>query len=222
VSQWRNYYTLLASLPALPPRFDVDRCPITWPRLEHRLRMLEPDDAETLQRLIDFFAWDRQPLGRTDDEVVARHKALCEIIRHPVVRKIIEDRIDIRTILSGLRRRKLGLVPPPGVGRWTDTIRRRWNVPQFGLQTRYPWISDLEQMLAHSAVDEAEKLILWVNWKNWSRAASNYHFSFEAVLYYVSRWAIVNRWTSRNFEQGRERFAATVSRLVEEYVEFDS
>jgi hypothetical protein len=218
----RNYYTLIASLPALPSRFDVDRCPITWPRLEQRLRLLEPDDAETLRRLIDFLAWDRQPLDRTDADVIVRHKSLLETIRHPLVRQIVDDRMDMRTIISGLRRRRLNQGPPPGVGRWTETIRRRWNEPQFGLQTRYPWIVKLEQLLNDDELDEADRLILSVNWERWKRAAANYHFTFDAVLLYVARWAIVNRWTSRNAQLGRDRITKTVSQLVESYVQFDN
>ena len=40
---WSNsYHMLISSLPALPPRFDVERLPITFERLQGRLRMLEP------------------------------------------------------------------------------------------------------------------------------------------------------------------------------------
>ena len=41
----RSYYMLIASLPALPPHFEVQRDPITRPRLDERLKMLEPEDG---------------------------------------------------------------------------------------------------------------------------------------------------------------------------------
>jgi hypothetical protein len=217
-----SYYTLIASLPVLPARFDVDRCPITWPRLEDRLRMLEPEDQATLARLLDFLAWDRQPLDRTDGEMIARYKALMEKVEHPLVRTLIDDRIDLRTIISGLRRRRLGWGPPPGIGQWTDLIRRRWVHPQFGLQTRFPWIEDLDRLVSSGSAREAERLILTLNWTRWSRAAGDYHFSFEAVLLYVARWAIVNRWTSQNAVLGRERFESTLAKLLESHVHFDN
>jgi hypothetical protein len=78
----RAYYTLVASLPALPSRCDVDRCPITWPRLEMRLRLLEADDQLTLKRLVDFLAWDRQPLQRTDQEVISHYRQLIATDGH--------------------------------------------------------------------------------------------------------------------------------------------
>jgi hypothetical protein len=216
------YYTLIASLPALPARFDVERCPISWPRLEDRLRMLEPDDALALARLLDVFAWDRQPLDRTDDEVIAQYKSLSASVRHPLLREIVDDRIEMRTLLSALRRRRLGQGPPPAVGRWADPIRRRFSHPQFGLETRFPWIGELDSLLAAGAARDAERLILSVNWKKLSRAAAEHHFSFEAVLLYVARWAVVNRWTSQNAALGRQRFENALSKLLEGHVHFDN
>ena len=214
----RAYYTLVASLPALPPRFDVDRCPITWPRLEMRLRMLAADDQLTLKRLVDFLAWDRQPFQRTDEEVIAHYHALLATDDHRLVRSIIDQRVDMRLIISAIRRRRLGLAPPPDLGQWSALIRRRWNLPQFGLQARFPWIAEMERLLAAGAADQIEKLILSVQWATYTRAAQQTYFSFEAVLLYVARWAVVHRWTSQNGALGRERFESTLSKLLESHV----
>lgn len=215
----RSYYTLIASLPALPTRFDVDRCPITWPRLEDRLRLLEPEDHAMLSQLIDFLAWDRQPLERTDAEMIARYDTLMKKITHPVIRGLVDDWINLRTIVSALRRRRLGEGPPPGIGCWTDTIRRWWSQPQFGLQTRFPWIEELDRLMAANSTRQAERLILSVHWSKWSREASEHHFSFEAVLLYVARWSLVHRTTSQNAVAGRERFENTLSKVLENHVQ---
>ncbi len=215
----RSYYTLIASLPALPTRFDVDRCPITWPRLEDRLRLLEPEDHAMLSQLIDFLAWDRQPLERTDAEMIARYDTLMKKITHPVIRGLVDDWINLRTIVSALRRRRLGEGSPPGIGCWTDTIRRWWSQPQFGLQTRFPWIEELDRLMASNSTRQAERLILSVHWSKWSREASEHHFSFEAVLLYVARWSLVHRWTSQNAVAGRERFENTLSKVLENHVQ---
>ena len=202
----RTYYTLIASLPALPAQFPPDRSPITWRRLEERLKMLEDEDAAALARLVDFLAWDRQPSETT----------------HSVVREIVDVRIDMRTIISGLRRRRLGWGPPPGAGRWVDHIRRRWNEPQFGLQARYPWIEELDRLLAAGQMLAAEKLILTTSWSIWSRAAADARFTFGAVLLYVARWSVVNRWACQNAVAGQERFDQSVATLVQDYVHFDN
>lgn len=213
-----SYYTLIASLPALPSRFDVDRCPITWPRLETRLRMLDANDQLTLKRLVDFLAWDRQPLQRTDQEVIAHYRALTATDGHRLVRSIIDQRTDMRLIISAIRRRRLDLGPPPDLGQWSGLIRRRWNTPQFGLQARFPWIAEVERLLAEGAADAIERLVLSVQWAMYVRAEPYPLFSFEAVLLYVARWAVVHRWTSQNATLGRERFESTLSKLLESHV----
>lgn len=200
------YYTLMTSLPHLPAHFEVERNPITRPRLDERLKMLEPADAAVLEQLVDFLAWDRQPLDRTDNEVIKRYDHLIVTIANPLVRKMIDERMDIRTIVSGLRRRKAGLSPPSGVGRLVGHIRRNWKHPEFNLQGRHPWIGEFSQLTKSGEAAEAERLLFSVTWKHWSRLAESYYFSFEAVLLYVARWSIVERWTSRDVSAGRRRF----------------
>ena len=211
------YYTLIASLPHLPAHFELERDPITAPRLQQRLQMLEPEDAAVLRQLEDFLAWDRQPLDRTDEEVIARYDALMPTIRNPLVREVIDDRMDVRTITSGLRRRRAGLSAPPGVGRLVGHIRRNWSHPEFNLQARYPWIEQFAGLLEAGEAAEAERLLFSVSWTRWSRLAQRYYFSFEAVLLYVARWWIIDRWTTRDAEAGRQRFEQLVTETLGEY-----
>ena len=71
------YYTLLGSLPALPADFEqAERLPITWLGLERRLKMLSADDSAVLEELIDFLAWDRQSIDRTDEDVYRKYEQL--------------------------------------------------------------------------------------------------------------------------------------------------
>ncbi|MHC4404600.1 MAG: DUF2764 family protein [Planctomycetota bacterium] len=211
------YYTLIASLPRLPARFEVGRDPITPQRLDERLKMLEPDDAEVLDQLVDFLAWERQPLDRTDDEVIARYHALIPTIRNPLVGDLIEDRMGLRTIISGLRRRRAGLPPPRGVGRLTGHVQRNWSHPTFNLEGRRPWIEPFARLLDDGDAAEAERLLFSVTWKHWSRLAERYYFSFEAVLLYVARWWIIDRWTSRDAAAGRKRFEELITETLGEY-----
>ncbi len=48
----REYYTLVASLPALPYFEKAQRLPINEVRLWQRMGMLEPDDHLIVQKLI--------------------------------------------------------------------------------------------------------------------------------------------------------------------------
>jgi len=213
-----TYYTLIASLPHLPIHFDdVVRPPITRPRLNDRLSLLREDDRKVLGQLSDFITWDRQTMERTDESVARHYNQLRQRIHHPVVHEIIEHRMEVRTIVSALRRRRDGNGPPTGVGSLVRPIQRRWKEPQFGLQRQFPWIDEFNrEMLARRAV-AAERVLYNCTWTDCIRIASQYTFSFEAVLLYLTRWSIVDRWTSRSRESGRVRFDQLIEETLGEY-----
>ncbi len=214
---------LIASLPHLPPHFDVERPPITWPRLEQRLKLLREQDLVVFERLANFLAWDRQPLDRTDEEVVAEYDKLMSVLRNRLVIDIVNHRMDVRTIVSALRRRRDGKEPPIGVGRLVEPIRRNWQDPFFQLQRRHLWIEEFATRMLAGEAAEAERLLFEVTWKTWSRmAAEEFTFSFEAVLLYIARWAIVDRWTSRDVEKGRARFEELIEETLGDHANFQS
>ena len=211
------YYTLIASLPNLPPHFDVDLPPITRPRLNSRLRQLTAQDAATLKQLRDFLAWDRQPVDQTDARVVAHYARLQDEIKHPVLLEIVDHRINVRTIVSALRRRRDGQGPPEGVGKLVDRIRRNWQHPSFGLQHAFPWIDSFAEQLQLQNAVEAERILFEFTWTTWCRMASRFTFSFEAILLYLARWTIVDRWTSRDAQLGQQRFDRLIEETLGEY-----
>jgi len=213
----RIYYTLIASLPNLPPHFDVERTPITRPRLQERLRLLHPHDAAVIEQVTSFLAWDRQPLDRSDEEVIATYDKLMDEISNPLLRELVKGRMDSRTIVSGLRRRRAGQGPPPGVGQWVDHIRRNFHEPEFNLHGRYPWIGQLDRLLAEVDPMGAQRLLFETNYRQWSRMAERYTFSFETIILYLARWEIIDRWTSRNAAAGRERFENMITETLGEY-----
>jgi len=212
-----SYYTLVASLPAMPRHFEVERVPIALPRLEKRLEMLKPGDAEVVGQLLAFLLWDRQPPHRTDDEMIAHYQKLMSTTANLQARHIVAFRMDIRTIMSGLRRRRRGLPPPPGLGQWVEHIRRNWEHPEFKLQWQYPWIAQVDQLLGTTDCLAVERILLGVTWTHWTKLAEQYFFSFEAVLLYLARWEIIHRWISRDATLGRQRFGQLVTESLDEY-----
>jgi hypothetical protein len=216
-----TYYTLIASLPNLPTHFDVERPPISRPRLNQRLAELDEHDGHVLTQLADFLAWDRQTLDRSEQNVIDDYERLQDQIHHPVVLRIVDDRINMRTIVSALRRRRDGEGPPRGVGRLVRPIRGRWQEPQFGLQRQFPWIESFEQRMSAGEAVEAERILYEFSWDSCRRMASQFHFSFEAVLLYVARWSIVDRWTSRDIDAGRARFDQLLEETLGEYAELE-
>ncbi len=213
-----RYITLISSLPHMPPHFDVERLPITWPRLQERLKLLTEEDARVLDRLANFLTWDCQPLDRTDDEVIAEYDRLMGILQNPLVVKLVNQRMNVRTIVSAIRRRRDGAGPPPGVGDLVEPIRRNWQQPSFQLQLRYPWIEEFTTLMLAGEAVQAERLLFEITWKTWCQmAAEEFSFSFESVLLYVARWSIIDRWTSRDARAGRARFDQLIEETLGEY-----
>ncbi len=212
---------LIASLPHLPADFDAEHLPISRERLAQRLGLLQPCDAQVLDQLTDFLAWDRQPLDRTDDEVVARYEHLMSTISNPLVRKIITHRIDVRTIVGGLRRRRKGLGPPVGAGELVETIARNWQHPQFNLQGQHPWIAEFDRRFSAGDALGAQRLLYQVVWERWQRLAERYYFSFETVLLYLARWSIIDRWVSQNEQAGQQKFDQLIEEILGEYAHLD-
>ncbi len=111
----KRYYTLVASLPALPPRLATARTrrlPINRERLRERLCMLDPPDFEVIQQAEDFLEWHRQPVERTDGEVVAWHRKIVEGPYPRTLKEMVDERLSLRTLMAALRRRHLGRPAP--------------------------------------------------------------------------------------------------------------
>jgi len=215
--QGRSYYALIASLPGLPPDYDVERPPISYPRLMERLKMLDLDDAAVVDQWTNFVYWDRQALGRTGQEVARAYQQLRQEISNETLLEMIEIRMDTRTIIAALRRRRAGLSPPFGVGQWGEKIRRHYQHPEFQLQGRYPWIGRMDQLMAEGQAMEAQRLLFDVSYRQLDRMSQRYTFSFEAVLFYLARWEIIDRWTSRDAAVGKERFETMIRETLGEH-----
>jgi hypothetical protein len=210
----RDYYMLVASLPHMPRTFEVDQLPISWIRLRQRLAMLSPQDMNVVDQVEGFLRWDRQHPERTDDEVQREYHRLMKNITNEVVRDIIAHRMDVRTITSGLRRRRLGLGPPSGVGRYVEPIRENWAHPDFRLAREQPWIPLVRRHLEANEPLAAERQLLLATWNRWVQLADKFYFSFETVLLYLARWEIINRWVLLNESVGRQRFETLLTETL--------
>jgi hypothetical protein len=217
---WSNsYHMLIASLPALPPHFDVERLPISFERLQGRLRMLEPEDAEELERMLAVLRWGLQFEEPNDTAVVQRYDALMHDITHPLVRDILEYGMDVRMIAVALRCRRRGLaLPAVGIGQWFEHIRLNFHQPDFKLGQVFPWIPEAERLLAQGdLLTLYRQYVLGATWTYLKKRAEDYYFSFEAVVLYIARWDIIRHWQQLQAERGRAIFETLVTEALGAY-----
>jgi hypothetical protein len=217
---WSNsYHMLISSLPALPPRFDVERLPISFERLQGRLRMLEPEDAKEIERMLAVLRWANQFEEPSDAAVVQRYDALMRDITNPLVRDILAYGMDVRMIAVALRSRRRDLaLPTAGIGQWFEHIRYHFNQPDFRLGQVFPWIPEAERLLAQGdLLTLYRQYVLGATWTYLKTRAEDYYFSFEAVVLYIARWDIIRRWQQLQAERGREIFETLVTEALGEY-----
>jgi len=193
-----NYHMLISSLPPLPTRFDGARLPISHERLQDRLRMLEPEDADEMRRMLAVLRWSRQ-FEESDDAAVVRHyDALMRDITIPLVREVLTVVLDVRMITTALR-------------------RRRFNQPDFGLTHVYPRLSQLAPLFERGDVLALYEGLTAGLWRYLKQRADEYLFSFEAVVLYVARWNMLAQWQQFDAERGRPIFDALVTEALGEY-----
>jgi len=214
------YYTLLASLPLLS-RFDrADRLPISRERLHQRLRMLVPDDALLLERVVAFLAWQKDTSTSANRDTIARFKELAESISNPDLITFFDFPVDQRTIMAALRRRHRGFTPPTagelwGVGRYVRHIEHNWEDPHFKLAAVYPWISQAHLHLESGEVLGLDRLLKNMLWDHMDRTIPPYDFGFRAVISYRMKWDILDQWLSYDTERARVRFEELVKEITD-------
>jgi hypothetical protein len=212
---------LMASLPALGPLLSERAPPINETRLERRLRELSPEDHAELDRLRSLASWMR--LDRDEDEAafLARARSVIAGVKSEAIRAVARDRLEIRTLLAALRRRHAGEeAPAPGTpwgyGRFVETIRAHWGAPDFGVGRAFPWIGAAKERLESGDRAGLERIVLEAAWAAGERHLALHEFDFEAVVYYVLRWSLVDRWSRYDTEAAAVRFAELLDAAIAE------
>ena len=206
-----RYVALIASLPSSEKLFLAKQPPLSRLRLERRLRALTPEDASTLELVESALDWRGLSMASTDAEVIARGRKALSCLESATLRTIVGERLEIRTAMSALRRRARGEGAPSadtrwGFGRWVDHIRRNWTEPTFRLDGALPWIREANRLLGEDDPVSLERLILQ-HWNRLlSRHAGDHLFDLEAVVIYVLKWNIFDRWARANAVAAKRRF----------------
>jgi hypothetical protein len=182
------YYDLIASLPHLPYFERAGRLPITRLRLDQRLRLLKPARADQLARAQSLVCWrlDRSR-WKSDAGLISDCRALMASPLERPLKEYVSFRMDQRTLVAALRRRRDGLesldtAGPWGVGPWVRHVQTHWGEPDFRLAHLHPWIPQARELLAAGDARGLERLLMAVAWRRLDRHAERNAFSFEAVF----------------------------------------
>ncbi len=216
------YVMLISSLPSPEALFLAKQPPLSRLKLDQRLRVLDPDDAEALGLIEDALTWRRQSMEASDQEVISKAREARSKIDNETLQLIIQDRLEIRTCVAALRRRARGEGPPQpgtpwGFGRWVSHIERNWTEPGFRLDGVFPWLRQADSLMKQNDTLALERLLLEQSYKNLQRRAWEHEFDFEAVVVYVLQWAIVDRWGRYNGEAAARRFEDLTETGLGEY-----
>lgn len=210
-----KYTTLISSLPHPGRLFSEKQTPLSQLKLEQRLRMLDEADAALLKQMVDLLLWGHHPMTHTDADIVQQAQQLLPQLHDPLLREMVEQRLELRTVVAALRRRKRGDGPPAadelwGYGRWLNRIQRYWSEPGFRLDGVFPWVTDANRMLNNNDMVGLERLLLSVVWDNLGRTGAAHYFDFIAVVIYVLRWHIIARWSIYDGDIAAQRFSQLV------------
>lgn len=205
------YVMLLASLPGPAALFVAKQAPLSRLKLEGRLRVLAPEDMETLRLVEGALDWRQLPISATEQDVIDRGRAALSRIENETLQAIVRERLELRTCVAALRRRARGEGPPAadtawGFGRWVGHIARNWTDPDFRLSGVFPWLREADRLMRADDTMGLERLVLEQSYKRLQRQAGEHIFDFEAVVLYVLKWNIVDRWARYNTEAAARRF----------------
>ncbi|RDH82171.1 MAG: hypothetical protein DIZ78_17305 [endosymbiont of Escarpia spicata] len=218
------YITLITSLPYAGELFAVSQTPISRIQLEARLSFLTPEDATQLQAIEGLLWWSSHSHEASDAEIAVKTKRLLGELENEWLRQLIRQRMEFRTLVAALRRRRRGesaadLNADWGFGRWLGVIHRNWSEPGFSLERAFPWVLEANRLLREEDHLGLERLLLGEQWRTLDQQGEGHYFDFEAVVAYVLKWGIMERWSSYHGEGAVRRFENVLDDAVGEYVQ---
>lgn len=201
---------LITSLPKPVFSFGVTRPPLSRIKLERRLRELSVEHAQLLKVVERALAWRYLPMSCSEKDVIQKGKQALEQVHSKTLKNIIHHRLEMRTCMAAMRRRYRGENPPQnnewGFGRWNRHIIRHWRDDGFLLERVFPWIREAHQLMQSGRTLALEKLLLHSAYLFLQRQNTVHMYDIEAVIIYVLKWDIVNRFVQYNEAEAVERF----------------
>lgn len=216
-----KYTMLMASLPLHPADLlSARQPPVSQIQLDKRLALLDKHDREELESIEQMLFWSHAR-DASSEEIIAQDNAALAMIKNPFLKQLVLWRLTTRTLVSGLRLRHAGFTPPSknsfmGFGKWLPTMAKNWERPDFGINPiEVPWLSKANEFIVQNQSLELEKLLLTMSWHYYAKLSNQHTFDFEAVVIYVMRWDVINRWSHYNRDYFKETALANFNKLAD-------
>lgn len=225
MKQQNAYAMLMAGLQPHPlSLWDVKNKPVSRIHLERRLSLLQGGDRQQLEEIVSVLHWARMETENSSDaKIAAEAERVIQSIDNPLLRETIIWRMELRTLMTAIRRRKLGMDAPSkdelwGYGQVVPFIRKNWQTDDFALSHRFAWIKKAKTLFETEQSVELEKLLLNLSWQHYESIGHAHYFDFEAVVIYVLRWNIVHRWVQCDEEITMQQFEQLVNDGLADYL----
>jgi len=114
---------------------------------------------------------------RVDAAFVAHAQRLIPGMQDDPLKEVVQFRLEVRTAIAALRRRRRGKGPPRsdetrGYGRWVGHIQRYWSESAFRLEGVFPWLPEASRLLNSDDSLGLERLLISVGREYLGRAVS--------------------------------------------------
>jgi hypothetical protein len=209
------YVMLISSLPSSEALFRVKQPPLSKIRLDQRLKMLSDEDLQLLKLVESTLKWDELSITTSEQEIIEYGRKTINQINNESLISLIEERLELRTIVAALRLKHRKVSPPSprewGISRWTKHIIQNWAEPDFRLSGAYPWISEAKKFIDDEDPLGFERFILIQAYRSLRRHGQRHTFNLEAVVIYVLKWDVFDRWARNNAEEALQRFDSLTS-----------
>jgi hypothetical protein len=181
--------------------------------------MLADEDANVVEQMWNYFAYERQPMDRTEKEMVGFYNTMMREVTQPTLRAIIDFGMNQRTIVAGLRRRHRGLLAPrPGLvwggGQWVGHIEHHWSDADFNLTSVFPWVPEIRRFLESNETLSLDRHLKDLTWSYLDHLAMVPAFTFDALLVYVAKWSLLNQWLLHDESKAAARFETLAADML--------
>ncbi len=217
-----TYIALVTSLPSSERLFAAKQPPLSRLRLERRLSALDPRDQARLEEIERLMSWRDYSMDDGNASGINRAKLALENLNNDTLQNIIMERLDLRTAIAALRMRRRNEAAPVGMwshSRLTRHIIANWSDPTFKLDTRMPWLRQAATLMENQDPLGLERHVLRTTYDQLKRHGSNHYFDFEAVVIYVLKWNIFDRWARSDEHAATKRFETIAQEALGEFAD---